>query len=68
MKVDNQKPGWTRALAGLAGLFAIVGGLLLLAFAKDMSMGMSGLLQTCYVIAIALILLGLERLAIGIRN
>jgi len=66
MEGENQKPGWARALAVVAGLVTIAAGLLMLVFAKPMSMGMTGLLVAGYVLGSALILLGIERLATGL--
>jgi len=69
MDVESQNlPSWAPALAVLAGLVTIAAGLLMLVVAKPMSMGMLGLLVACYVLAFALVLLGIEKLVTGIAS
>jgi uncharacterized membrane protein HdeD (DUF308 family) len=55
-------PIWARALAIVVGLFTIVAGLLVLVFPG------LGLLVVVYFLAFALLLLGVERLAMGITG
>jgi uncharacterized membrane protein HdeD (DUF308 family) len=63
MEIENQKlPGWARVLAVIVGLVTLVAGLLVLVFPA------LGLLVVVYTLAFALILLGIERLGMGITG
>ena len=63
MEVESRKlPGWARALAVLVGLVTLVAGFLVLVFPA------LGLLFVVYILAFALILLGVERLGMGITG
>lgn len=55
-------PGWARALAIVVGLVSIVAGLMVLVFPG------LGLLVVVYFLAFAFLLLGIERLAMGITG
>ena len=55
-------PNWSRALAIVVGLVSLVAGLLVLAFPA------LGLLFVVYMVAFALVLLGIERLGMGITG
>lgn len=63
MEVENRKlPGWARALAVVVGLVTLVAGFLVLVFPA------LGVLFVVYILAFALILLGVERLGMGITG
>jgi uncharacterized membrane protein HdeD (DUF308 family) len=63
MEVENRKlPGWARALAVVVGLVTLVAGFLVLIFPA------LGVLFVVYILAFALILLGVERLGMGITG
>lgn len=55
-------PGWARALGIVVGIFSLIAGFLVLVFPG------LGLLLVAYFIAFALIMLGVERLAMGISG
>lgn len=55
-------PAWARAFAIVVGFVSLLAGFLVVAFPR------LGLLVVVYFIAFALILLGLERLAMGITG
>ncbi len=63
MEVKSLKmPGWARALAVVVGLVTLVAGFLVLVFPA------LGILFVVYMLAFALILLGVERLGMGITG
>jgi uncharacterized membrane protein HdeD (DUF308 family) len=63
MEVESRKmPGWARALAVVVGLVTLAAGFLVLMFPA------LGLLFVVYILAFALILLGVERLGMGITG
>jgi hypothetical protein len=63
MEVQSLKiPGWARALAIVVGLVSVLAGFVVLAFPA------LGLLFVVYLLAFALILLGVERLGMGITG
>ena len=63
MEMQGQKlPGWARALAVVVGLVTLVAGILVLVFPGF------GLLVVVYILAFAMILLGVERLGMGITG
>jgi uncharacterized membrane protein HdeD (DUF308 family) len=63
MEVEIRKlPGWARALAVVVGLVTLLAGLLVLVFPA------LGILFVVYILAFALILLGVERLGMGITG
>ena len=63
MEVESRKlPGWARALAVVVGLVTLVAGFLVLVFPA------LGVLFVVYILAFALILLGVERLGMGITG
>ncbi len=63
MQVENRKlPGWARALAVFVGLLSLAAGLLVLVFPG------LGVLFVVYLVAFALIMLGVERLGMGITG
>jgi len=63
MEVESRKlPGWARALAVVVGLVTLVAGFLVLIFPA------LGVLFVVYILAFALILLGVERLGMGITG
>ena len=63
MEIQNLKlPGWARALAIVVGLVSLLAGFVVLAFPA------LGLLFVVYLLAFALILLGIERLGMGITG
>jgi len=63
MEVESRKlPGWARALAVVVGLVTLVAGFLVLVFPA------LGILFVVYILAFALILLGVERLGMGITG
>jgi len=55
-------PGWARAFAVVVGILSIIAGFLVLVYPG------LGLLVVVYFLAVALIFLGLERLAAGITG
>jgi uncharacterized membrane protein HdeD (DUF308 family) len=59
---QQKLPGWARALAVVVGLVSIIAGLLVLVFPE------LGLLVVVYFLAFAFLLLGIERLAMGITG
>jgi len=59
---QQKLPGWARALAIVVGLVSIIAGLLVLVFPG------LGLLVVVYFLAFAFLLLGIERLAMGITG
>ena len=63
MEVEDRKlPSWARALAVVVGLVTLVAGFLVLVFPA------LGVLFVVYILAFALILLGVERLGMGITG
>jgi hypothetical protein len=60
--VSRKLPGWARALAVAVGLVTLVAGFLVLVFPA------LGILFVVYMLAFALILLGVERLGMGITG
>ena len=63
MEVESRKlPGWARALAVIVGLVTLLAGFLILVFPA------LGFLFIVYLLAFALILLGVERLGMGITG
>jgi uncharacterized membrane protein HdeD (DUF308 family) len=55
-------PNWVRALAIVGGILALVAGLLILVFPG------LGILAVVYMLAFALIVIGAERLSVGITG
>ena len=55
-------PNWARTLAVIVGLLSIVAGFLILVFPG------LGVLAVVYILAFALMMLGVERLAVGITG
>ena len=63
MEVESRKlPGWARALAVVVGLVTLLAGFLVLVFPA------LGILFVVYILAFALILLGVERFGMGITG
>jgi uncharacterized membrane protein HdeD (DUF308 family) len=63
MEVESRKmPGWARALAVVVGLVTLVAGFFVLMFPA------LGIIFVVYILAFALILLGVERLGMGITG
>ena len=65
MEVEMGKvslPAWARTLAVIVGLLSIVAGFLILIFPG------LGVLAVVYILAFALMMLGVERLAVGITG
>jgi len=65
MEVEMGKvslPDWARTLAVIVGLLSIVAGFLILIFPG------LGVLAVVYILAFALMMLGVERLAVGITG
>jgi len=65
MEVEMGKvslPNWARTLAVIVGLLSIVAGFLILVFPG------LGVLAVVYILAFALMMLGVERLAVGITG
>ena len=65
MEVEMGKvslPDWARTLAVIVGLLSIVAGFLILVFPG------LGVLAVVYILAFALMMLGVERLAVGITG
>ena len=63
MEVEDRKlPSWARALAVVVGLVTLVAGFFVLMFPA------LGIIFVVYILAFALILLGVERLGMGITG